>query len=228
MYEKTSESRVVPRTFKNTWQIRGRCEVKGHGVRRWWLGHKQICCRFLRRGFCRSWWWCYCGWARLSLFLLKLKLLKPHLVLTFPFCSVLQQEKEMILLSFSLLIPDKFLRAICQACEKYLRFWYQVLTCVSDSLSASATSERSETERYFWTRNFRSKNANWECVNAVRRRRGFFPPWCWTTCSCWSSSSRSNLSTSMSQFLLVCFEQSRADDWWWWHLKKVDVREPMC
>lgn len=54
-----------------------------------------------------------------------------------------------------------------------LLFWYHVLTCVSVSLSASATLPRSATLRYFWQRNLRSRNASCACVNAVLRRRGF-------------------------------------------------------
>ena len=56
----------------------------------------------------------------------------------------------------------------------YLLFWYQVLTCVSVRLRASATSALSATLRYFWHLNFLSKYCNCACVKAVRRRRGFF------------------------------------------------------
>ncbi len=56
----------------------------------------------------------------------------------------------------------------------YLLFWYQVLTCVSVRLRASATSALSATLKYFWHLNFLSRYCNWACVNAVRLRRGFF------------------------------------------------------
>lgn len=48
---------------------------------------------------------------------------------------------------------------------------YHVFTCVSDRFSWLATSARSATDKYFWHRNFRSRKASCECVNAVRRRR---------------------------------------------------------
>lgn len=56
-----------------------------------------------------------------------------------------------------------------------LRFWYQVLTCVSDKERASATSLRSATLRYFWHRNFLSRYASCAWVNAVLLRRGLRP-----------------------------------------------------
>lgn len=48
---------------------------------------------------------------------------------------------------------------------------YHVFTCVSDKLSWLATSPRSATDKYFWHRNFLSRKASCEWVNAVRLRR---------------------------------------------------------
>lgn len=52
----------------------------------------------------------------------------------------------------------------------WLKRSYQVLTCVSDKLSWFATSTRSATDKYFWHRNFLSRKASCEWVNAVLRR----------------------------------------------------------
>lgn len=51
---------------------------------------------------------------------------------------------------------------------------YHVFTCVSDKLSWLATSPRSATDKYFWHRNFRSRKASCEWVNAVLLRRFLF------------------------------------------------------
>lgn len=55
----------------------------------------------------------------------------------------------------------------------YLRFWYQVLTCVSVRLSEAASSMRSWTLRYFWRSKLRSSCASWWSVKAVRAFLGF-------------------------------------------------------
>lgn len=56
----------------------------------------------------------------------------------------------------------------------YLRFWYQVLTCVSVRLREAASSIRSWTLRYFWRSKLRSNCASWWSVKAVRAFLGFF------------------------------------------------------
>lgn len=48
---------------------------------------------------------------------------------------------------------------------------HQVFTWVSDKFNWFATSPRSATDRYFWHRNFLSRKASCEWVNAVLRRR---------------------------------------------------------
>ena len=55
-----------------------------------------------------------------------------------------------------------------------LRFWNQILTCVSVSLRYSANSALSATERYFCWRNFLSSAINWVLVNGVLGFRSFF------------------------------------------------------
>lgn len=82
----------------------------------------------------------------------------------------------------------------------YRRFWYHVFTWVSLKFNASATSLRSATDKYFWHRNFRSKYANCECVNAVRRRRGFRP-----TLSVWNPDFRSEFKRWFSCKSWLCF-----------------------
>lgn len=56
----------------------------------------------------------------------------------------------------------------------YLRFWYQVLTCVSVRLREAASSMRSWTLRYFCRSKLRSSWASWWSVKAVRAFLGFF------------------------------------------------------
>lgn len=56
----------------------------------------------------------------------------------------------------------------------YLRFWYQVLTCVSVRLREAASSMRSWTLRYFCRSKLRSSCASWWSVKAVRAFLGFF------------------------------------------------------
>lgn len=55
----------------------------------------------------------------------------------------------------------------------YLRFWYQVLTCVSVRLREAASSMRSWTLRYFCRSKLRSSWASWWSVKAVRAFLGF-------------------------------------------------------
>lgn len=60
----------------------------------------------------------------------------------------------------------------------YLRFWYQVLTCVSVRLREAASSIRSWTLRYFWRSKLRSSCASWWSVKAVRAFLGFLSRTC--------------------------------------------------
>lgn len=90
----------------------------------------------------------------------------------------------------------------------YRRFWYQVFTCVSDRLSASATSLRSATDRYFWHRNFRSRYASCAWVNAVRRRRGLRPFAASAACSGPPTSTNDGYRRSLSQSWFSAFSAS--------------------
>lgn len=56
----------------------------------------------------------------------------------------------------------------------YRRFWYQVLTCVSDRFKRVANSIRSWTFKYFCRSKLFSKQFNCWSVNAVRAFRVFF------------------------------------------------------
>lgn len=58
--------------------------------------------------------------------------------------------------------------------DSYLRFWYQVFTCVSVKLSEAASSIRSCTLRYFCRSKLLSSCASWWSVKAVRAFLGFF------------------------------------------------------
>lgn len=94
----------------------------------------------------------FCQW------ILVAKLFESKLILSLPFRS-------------AILIP-------CWENEKFNRIYelwkiysYHVFTCVSDKFNWLATSPRSATDKYFWQRNFRSRKASCECVNAVLRRR---------------------------------------------------------
>lgn len=56
----------------------------------------------------------------------------------------------------------------------HLRFWYQVLTCVSLSWSEAASSMRSWTLRYFCFWKLLSRRDSCCSLNAVRALRDFF------------------------------------------------------
>lgn len=134
----------------------GDCHGVGEKITSWKLFHRRTAydviglLRWLwrRRLFCQR--------------VLIAKLLESKLILTFPLCS-------------AVLVPS---------IGRKRRWWvsnnswkvthsrsHHVLTCVSDRLNWLATSPRSATDKYFWHRNFLSRNASCEWVNAVRRRR---------------------------------------------------------
>lgn len=62
-------------------------------------------------------------------------------------------------------------RVINKLMQIMRHFTYQHFTWASDRLSMSATWLLSDNVRYFWHRNFDSRNASCERENAVRRRR---------------------------------------------------------
>lgn len=111
------------------------------------------------------------------------QLFQSQLVLSFPFRSIYMENRW----RFSYIDWKTNEKKQKYFDSSYRRFWYHVLTCVSLKFSASATSLRSATDKYFWHRNFRSRYASCECVNAVRRRRGFRP-----TFNAWNPDLRSD------------------------------------
>lgn len=73
----------------------------------------------------------------------------------------------------TLLPPSRIPHPSTLSTRLYLRFWYQVLTCVSVRLREAASSIRSWTLKYFWRSKLRSNCANWWSVKAVRAFLGF-------------------------------------------------------
>ena len=67
-----------------------------------------------------------------------------------------------------------YLSITCRLNVAHLRFWYQVLTCVSLRFSFEASSMRSWTLRYFCLSKLCSSVLSWWSVNAVLALRVFF------------------------------------------------------
>ena len=76
----------------------------------------------------------------------------------------------------------------------YLRFWNQILTCVSVSFRAAASSALSGPDKYFWWLNRLSNSKTWACEKAALDRffRGLACCWgleveVWLTSLSWFS-----------------------------------------